>query len=179
MDYSKILASLKAASLFDLYRLDVAINNELENPSRIMRVKQKLRLGMKVSFFCDHENRLILVTLLELKQKNVVVRDEIAQKCYRLPYYMLNIDQANTTITPSQPTQLTMNHLNIGEHVGFNKDGMEFTGIIKRLNQKTVTLDTEDGRTWRVAYTYLFRVTDGDFHEKDRMRIIDIKPEKY
>ena len=54
MDFSKIIEELKQASLFDLYRLSVAINQQLENPRR-----RSLRSGKIISYFDDTENRLI------------------------------------------------------------------------------------------------------------------------
>jgi len=38
MDYSKILQELEEASLFDLFRLTVAINDEIKNPQRIKKL---------------------------------------------------------------------------------------------------------------------------------------------
>jgi hypothetical protein len=43
MDYSIIIGELKQASLFDLYRLSVAINQQLENPRRLSEIKESLR----------------------------------------------------------------------------------------------------------------------------------------
>ena len=40
MNYTNILQELEEASLFDLYRLSVAIEDELNNPQRIAKVKQ-------------------------------------------------------------------------------------------------------------------------------------------
>lgn len=45
MDYTNVLNSLNNASQFALYRLPVAIGNELGSPQRIKAVKQKLRIG--------------------------------------------------------------------------------------------------------------------------------------
>ena len=39
MDYSKIIEELKKASLFDLYRLRVALNHQLETPRRVEEIK--------------------------------------------------------------------------------------------------------------------------------------------
>ena len=36
MDYTHLLNELNKATAFDLYRLHVAIGNELENPRRIL-----------------------------------------------------------------------------------------------------------------------------------------------
>ena len=42
----------------------------------------------------------------------------------------------------------------------FTKDGESIVGIIKRINHKTVALETSSGHQWRVAYSFLYRVHD-------------------
>ena len=56
MNYTDLLDQLRRASLFDLYRLSVAIRHVLENPQHVMRIKQKLRVGMELSFFDPVQN---------------------------------------------------------------------------------------------------------------------------
>src|SRR6185437_7925198 len=114
MDYTNVMASLNQASLFDLYRLHVAIGNELDNPNRIMEVKKKLLIGMKISFFCSDENRSIDVTIIELKPMKVVVRDDNRKKLYILPYYMINIEGSDASIS-TQNQRLTINNLQVGD----------------------------------------------------------------
>ena len=59
MDYSKFMNELSNASLFDLYRLRVAISKELESPKRINKVKKRIQKGDVISYFEENENRLI------------------------------------------------------------------------------------------------------------------------
>ena len=159
MNFTNLLNGLNQANLFDLYRLHVAIGNELENPKRIMAIKQLLRIGMKISYFSHVENRCIKATLLALKQKNVVVLDREQNKRFIIPYYMLNTTSIDTEIYEAKNTDaLTPNNLKVGDWVGFNKDGECIAGMIKRLNHKTVTLITKSGSQWRVAYSFLFRI---------------------
>ena len=48
----------------------------------------------------------------------------------------------------------------VGDTVGFfDRDGNERYGKVTRLNQKTVTLDCDNGK-WRVPYKFLFKVLD-------------------
>lgn len=161
MDYTHLLNELNKATSFDLYRLHVAIGNELENPKRILSIKQKLRIGMELSYFDQVENRLITSKLLEMRQKNAVVLDHEKNKRFVIPYYMLNVDGIDVDIYESNNTEtLTANMLKVGDCVGFNKDGESIIGIIKRINHKTITLETNSGHQWRVAYSFLYRVYD-------------------
>ena len=51
MDYTHLLEELKTATAFDLHRLHMAIGNELEDPKRILSIRQKLRIGMEINYF--------------------------------------------------------------------------------------------------------------------------------
>lgn len=163
MDYTHLLNELNKATSFDLYRLYVAIGNELENTKRILDIKQKLRIGMELSYFYHAENRLVKAQLLEMKKKNVVVLDHEKNKRFAIPYYMLNVDGIDVEIYESKNTEeLTANMLKVGDCVGFNKDGDNIVGIIRRINHKTVTLKTNSGHQWRVAYSFLYRIHDSE-----------------
>lgn len=161
MNYTDILHEINAASLFDLYRLHVAIGNELDNPKRLVAVKKSLCVGMELSYFHHTDNRSIKAKILELGPKNVIIYDLESQKSYAIPYFMLNLEGIDTTIH-DRSGKLTINNLRVGEAVGFNHDGEDVIGIIKRLNQKTVTLITNAGKRWRVSYSYLYKVHDAD-----------------
>ncbi len=161
MDYTRLLNELNKASAFELYRLHVAIGNELENVKRILSIKQKLRIGMELSYFYYIENRLVKAKLLEMRKKNVIVLDHEKNKRFVIPYYMLNVDGREVEIYETKNTDLlTANTMKVGDCVGFNKDGERIVGIIKRINHKTVTLKTNLGNQWRVAYSFLYRVHD-------------------
>jgi len=163
MNYTHLLNELNKASTFDLYRLSVAIDNELEKPQRILQVKQSLSIGMELSYFYYPENRLIKAKLLEMKQKKAVVFDYEKQTRYVVPYCTLNIGGANTDICEENKAEnLTANMVKVGDWVGFNKDGESIVGVIKRINHKTVTLKTTIGQQWRVAYQCLYRVHEGE-----------------
>jgi len=71
-DYSKILAELNNASLFDLYRLKVAINQQLENPQRLSEIKKCLNPGQNISYFDEEENRLIDARKWDLRKKDIL-----------------------------------------------------------------------------------------------------------
>jgi len=49
VNYSKILEELNNASLFELYRLEQAIRRNLEDPVRIRKIKDLLKVGRKYS----------------------------------------------------------------------------------------------------------------------------------
>ncbi len=118
---------------------------------------------MELSYFYHIENRLVNAKLLEMRPKNVVVLDHEKNKRFVIPYYMLNVDGIDIQIYESKNNDiLTANTLKVGDCVGFNKEGESIVGIIKRINHKTVTLETNSGHQWRVAYSFLYRVYDAE-----------------
>ena len=160
MDYTRLLNELNEATLFDLYRLRVAISNELENPQRLLALKQQLHLGKAIRYFCRVENKSFEATVVELRQKNVVVLDHLRQKRFSMPYCMLNLDQTETAIREETPL-LSANNLSVGDHVRFtNRDGRHIVGVVTRLNHKTASVDARDGGQWRAGYGCLRRVHD-------------------
>ncbi|GAJ19944.1 unnamed protein product, partial [marine sediment metagenome] len=57
-----------------------------------MQVRNKLRLGQKISYFTPEENREIKGEITKIGQKRAVVKNEHDQKHWQIPFYMLNID---------------------------------------------------------------------------------------
>ena len=68
MDYFRIIEDLQQASLFDLYRLRVAISQQLESPQRIREIKSRLRPGQTITYFNGAENRLVKAQVIKLKR---------------------------------------------------------------------------------------------------------------
>ncbi len=75
MDYSKIIEELSKASSFDLYRLRVAINQQLENPHRLSEIKKCLKPGQKISYFDETENRLMEASILKTMRTRLLVKN--------------------------------------------------------------------------------------------------------
>lgn len=160
MNYTDLLTELNKASLFDLFRLNVAIDRELENPHRLIAIKKRLNVGMHISYFNNTENRLIPSQLLTLRQKTVIVQHlEGDHRKTIVPYFMLNIENVDTEIHQNNKNEpLTANNLRVGDYVGFNYQGHSIVGVIQKLNQKTVTLIDTTGNKCRVSYSLLHRI---------------------
>ena len=163
MNYREVLEVLKNASAFDLYRLSCAIDREMERPEHLVSVQRQLRLGQVIRYFdgntnCEHEARVIKFGRTRLHIEHL----EGGQK-WRIPYYMVNLDGADVSVSQHDKNkELTANDLSIGQQIGFyDRENQERSGVIERINQKSVSIRTETGR-WRVAYCYLFTVIEGD-----------------
>ncbi len=162
MDYTHILEELQKASLFDLYRLQAGIDKMLDQPERIDAVKRRLRPGMAITYFNQRENRLIPAMVEEVLRTRLAVRDKEGGRRWTILYCMVNIDGVDTDIHASRG-EVDRNRIKVGDVVGFyDRKQQEHYGRIVRLNPKTVTLHTQVGTKWRVAYSLLFKVVDGE-----------------
>jgi hypothetical protein len=178
MDYSKIIEELKQASLFDLYRLSVAINQQLENHRRLSEIKESLRPGKNISYFDDTENKLIEAKVIKLMRTRLLVENIDDQQRWEIPLYYVNLDEVNTDIIGSPRTRLDKSQLKVGDMVGFqDKQNNDVHGKIIRLNQKTATIKTNTNTEWRVGYEWLYVVIDVDQRNPHLIegRIIDEK----
>ena len=136
MDYSKIIENLKQASLFDLYRLSVAINHQLENPQRIVEIKKHIKPGQTISYFESTENRLIEAKVINLKRTQLLVENTHDQQRWTIPLYWVNLDEVNTDIISSSGRRLDKSQLRVGDIIGFqDKQNIDVHGEIIRLNQ--------------------------------------------
>jgi uncharacterized protein YchJ len=56
----------------------------------------------------------------------------------------------------------SMSKLNVMDRVFFNHNDRKIVGTVTRLNQKTVTVMTDDGGHWNVAPSFLTIIHDAD-----------------
>jgi hypothetical protein len=160
VNYSEIVRVLDRATGFDLYRLYVAIGRMLEDPKRVTEVKRRIHAGDEVEYFDVAENRIVQARVIKFQRTRVLVENLHDQERWSIPYYAINIHGADASIAEHVQEGLGRNEVAVGDVVGFfGRDGHERYGKIIRLNQKTVTLDCDDGK-WRVSYKSLFRVVN-------------------
>jgi len=157
MNFSEILKEIEKASSFDLFRLSVALDKLLEEPSRIITVKQKLILGQEIEYFEPSENRSIKAKVIEFKRTKILIENVNNKKRWLIPYYFVNTENIDTKINENK-VGLGRNEVKVGDLVGFiDRNNREKYGRIIRLNPKTVTLELEYSQ-WRVAYQLLFKI---------------------
>jgi hypothetical protein len=164
VDYTFIISELRAATLFDLYRLRAALSQQLEEPERIEQVRSRLQPGMLISYFDETQNRLIKARVRELHRTRLLVENQDDQKLWSIPFGAVNIDEVETDIRAVAPERrvLDRSRLKVGDAVGFrDRQNQDKYGRVVALNPKTVTILTQDNQKWRVAYQFLFPVIDG------------------
>jgi hypothetical protein len=175
MNYTDTLKSLEHASLFDLYRLSVAIHQRMNDPELIRQVKRQIQEGESVTYFDATANGLEKGVILQKNPKYVVLKNEREGKTWRIAYYLLNVENKPVDIHATSTEKLSKMHFKVGEYVGFQSDRGQITSMIIRLNSKTVTMLTKDNRRWRVSYSLLFKVIDAEldaFFKKQGLNIL-------
>lgn len=178
MDYTALLQELNKASLFDLHRLQSAIYQELENPIRIDQIKAQLKIGQAISYFDPDTNRLIDAVILKIKRTRCLVKNVHDQKNWNLAFYYLNLDNSNTDIQPPKnAVGIPKSSLKVGAKVGYkSKYNEDVFGEVLRLNQKTASVKVNERTTWRVPYTLLFQVIDGELGDLSEPTYLSHEP---
>ena len=172
MNYSEILAQLKGASAFDLFRLRAAIDRALDEPAWMVAVQARLSVGQSIEYFDPQANASHAGQVLELRRKQAVVLDKTTGQRWLISYAAINLDGADVEIREKPRQGLGRNEVAIGDRVGFvGRDHKERSGRIIRLNDKTVTLECEH-QQWRVSYALLHRVVDSDANVVDGVEIL-------
>ncbi len=162
MNFSDIINSLNQASAFDLYRMQAAIVRVLDDPKWLQAIQTRIQVGQEVSYFSVKANTLKRARFLELRRKQVILRDLDDAQSWIIDYAAINLDGADVQIREHKSQGLGRNEVAIGETVGFlDRDQQQRTGKVIRLNDKTVSLQCGNSQ-WRVAYSLLHRVVDSD-----------------
>ena len=120
MDYSRILEELARASLFDLYRLRVAMGHQLDDPRRIQEIKRQLEPGQEMSYSDDQANKLVQARVVSLKRTRLLVENKHDHQRWSVPFYSVNLEGVGTDIRSlANQEGLDKSQLKIGDQVGF------------------------------------------------------------
>lgn len=161
MNYTAILEALGQASLFQLFRLNAAISNQLDDPTRIAAVKRALRVGQTVRWFDSTENRLVEARLMKMNRTRAEVKNLVDGKPWTISFYLIELEGQDVAIAPQKRQVLDRNSLRVGDRVGFkDRQGRERFGQVVKLNPKSASVQV-DAMRWRVAYGLLLPVIDG------------------
>lgn len=163
-DLNNLLKQLEQLSPFELSRINSAIHNILDDPERNNAIKRHLKIGMKISYFCEKLNSLVLATIVSIGNTRASVINEADGVKWNILLYTINLQNIDTNLSPKKTSSgLDRNTLKVGEHVGWHskRAGEELYGTVEKLNPKTACIRLGTGEAWRVYYPSLFLVTDG------------------
>jgi hypothetical protein len=164
MDYAAFLDALEKTSLFELWRLNAAITRALEDPSKNEAIRAKLRVGQAIRYFEGTENREIAGVIVEIKRSRVLIRHDHDQKLWNIPFYMINLQEmVNDPPRSRVGGKVQRDSLQVGDYVSYvSRTHLDVYGIVVKLNPKTAVVQLPDGERWKVAYSLLSYVLDGE-----------------
>lgn len=160
MDYSSIIQELDEASLFDIYRLSVALNQELSNPSRVQEIKSKLVSGQVISWFDAQKNREEKAEVVRCNKSRVLIKNLSDGVKWNIFYSSINMQEVEVEIKLDKKFGLRKQELSLGEIVAFtDRYNVLIFGQVIKLNPKTARIDVGD-YNWDVSYNLLRKTSD-------------------
>ena len=66
----------------------------------------------------------------------------------------------------------------VGDRVSFETDHGTVEGIVMRVNQKTVTIDSDDGRSWRVSPGFVSKIVNSTSTPKKSGNLFSVPNKK-
>jgi hypothetical protein len=162
----KLIDALNRASSLELFQLSTIIERMLADPRRIIAVRANLHLGQTVRFLDWRDGQMREAKVVALKDTQVTLHEVGTRREWKLPYAAIEPPAPGAaTPVPSQPAapppRPSRNDFRCGEKVAFEDRYLQTqVGTIVRINQRTATIDTGDGTSWRVGFALLRHVVD-------------------
>ena len=160
----RLLDLLRNAPSLDLYQISLTAHQLIADPQRILAIRCRLHLGARVRYFHHRTHDLAAGTVVQFRPTEVAVQDDATRKQWWLPYAAIVPDpdqQVSESPMPMPaPTKRPVMDFRLGDTVGFtDKYLREHVGTVRRLNDKTVSVDCE-GERWRVPPRMLRKIID-------------------
>lgn len=162
----KLIDALSRASSLELFQLSAIIERMLADPRRIIAVRTNMHLGQTVRFLDYRDGQMRSGKVVALKDTQLTLHEDGTRREWKLPYAAIE-PPAPTAVQPQPqpatpvPPKPARNDFRCGEKVAFEDKYLNtVVGTIVRINQRTATIDTGDGTSWRVGFGLLRHVHD-------------------
>jgi hypothetical protein len=163
----KLLDALSRASSLELFQLQTIIERMLADPKRIIAVRLNIHLGQTVRFLDWRDGQMRSGKVVDLRDTQVVLHEPTTRREWKLPYAAIEPPAAGAAPPPAQaapPAAMPLpqrDDFRRGDKVAFEDRYLNTqVGVITRLNQRTATIDTGNGHSWRVGFGLLRHVVD-------------------
>lgn len=161
----KLIDALGRASSLELFQLGAIIERMLADPKRIIAVRANLHLGQTVRFLDYRDGQMRSGKVVALKDTQATLHEAGTRREWKLPYAAIEPPPPTATPAPPPapptPPRPSRNDFRCGEKVAFEDKYLNtVVGTIVRINQRTATIDTGDGTSWRVGFGLLRHVLD-------------------
>ena len=163
----KLLDALSRASSLELIQLQSIIERMLADPKRIIAVRLNMHLGQTVQFLDWRDGQMRSGKVVEMRETQVVLHELATRREWKLPYAAIAPPAPGTAPgrpAPAEPPGVPLpqrGDFRCGEKVAFEDRYLATqVGTITRINQRTATIDTGNGHSWRVGFALLRHVVD-------------------
>ena len=166
----RMIEALEGASSLQLYQLKALIEGMLADPRRGIAARANLHLGQPVQFVDFRDGQMRRGKIIAMRDTQATVLEEGTKRTWKLPCLAMQgyhgagrRDEQAPYERPPEPASATSHarEFQRGDTVTFDdRDGRNITGVTVRINQRTATLGTGDGETWRVPFHALRHVLD-------------------
>ena len=168
MNNPKIIDTLNLASSIELYQLYTLVGRMIEDPQRIAQIRLSLHLGQTVRFWYGRAQRMATGKIVAMSPSQATIHGIEDRYAWKLPYAaieppapgedVLSRHQQERAATPTRPRKEDFKH---GDKITFeDRYAQTQVGVITRINQKTATIDTGNGSSWRVGFGLLRPMLD-------------------
>ena len=155
----RIIDSLNRASSLELFHLSTVIEQMLADPRRIVKVRTNMHMGQTVRFLDWRSGQLRNGRVVAMGATKVTLHEEGTRTEWKLPYTAVKPAQ-NASSAPAQtpppnppPAKPDRGNVRCAEKVSFDDKYLQSqVGIVVRINQRTATVDTGDGQSWRAGF---------------------------
>jgi hypothetical protein len=164
----KLIDALGRASSLELFQLSTIIERMLADPRRIIAVRANMHLGQTVRFLDYRDGQMRSGKVVALKDTQVTLHEDGTRREWKLPYAAIEPPAPTAAQPRPQPqsappaaSRPSRNDFRCGEKVAFEDKYLNtVVGTVVRINQRTATIDTDDGTNWRVGFGLLRHVVD-------------------
>jgi hypothetical protein len=163
----RLIDALNRASSLELFQLSTLIERMLADPRRIIAVRTNMHLGQTVRFLDWRDGQMRNGRVVAMGDAKVTLHEEGTRREWKLPYAAVEPPRAApgaaTPAPAATPAQVKPGRgdFRCGEKVSFEDKYLQTqVGTVVRINQRTATVDTGDGHSWRVGFALLRHVLD-------------------
>jgi hypothetical protein len=162
----KLLDALSRASSLELFQLQTIIERMLADPKRIIAVRTHMHLGQTVQFLDWRDGQMRNGKVVAMRDTQVVLHEEGTRREWKLPYTAIEPPPAGSAPVQEEPVAASAplpqrSDFRCGDKVAFEDRYLTTQlGTIVRINQRTATVDTGNGHSWRVGFALLRHVVD-------------------
>lgn len=168
MNDTKLIEALSNASSLELFELSRIIDRLLADPRRIVSIRNRLNLGKTVQFMDWRTGQMRTGKVVAIKDAQVTVHEEASRMQWKLSYAAIDPGERSESVESATPAGVQPPVQKFGPDDFRRGDRVSFTdkylqpqiGTITRINQRTASVECEDGPGWRVPYGMLSHVMD-------------------